>query len=887
MMAVRRGSQQQRTSSEFLPCYTNLCAQQGVCPINSMRAHKANITSSCLSIKVDRLQPEDWYPLLDALKCNASLKTVSLRSIWFQVHRTKEDEKARRQNRGLLAPHLRQPPSIHNSDATYDLAKALKSMLLQNNFITRLELVGIPFRRRDLRILSQGIARAPLMTLRISDCLLDNQHCAILCDALQVSTTLATVDLSRNAFTTRGLRHVLDVIKSQEANRGATAWHTSLRGRQPDMRVFSGILNLDLSDNPLLGDEAVEELYNVLVDDLWLLRLSLRGCGITSASAHLLHTLMAKNSNLIHVDLTENQLSQLTLDTCERHLAFNRGETRNRPWEEHQIAAKHNWAALHTDSAHETKHAAPFGATTASRKQAIPKANKKNRKKNAKPRRPQPSVRRAARTGPRSRDQRVNIRTERPAQQHARGANGRSGRSGAAGPMARHSSRHHVHHDHNRDDDHSRDSGSGSGGGYALPHHHRRHRGGGEEESEGRMRQRVEQELVEEIRAHARGVAGSATSTADDGASVPGRGASSGYSDEFDDDDHQLASAKAMVKGHAFLAADRVHHISNAGQRDGAPNAFPHTTDTASASAAAAAAATTTAPAHHPPQPDGAPAFEGDEQLSHARRSSQQMLTKYGMLHRDGSSRRGAANGQVLDHGVGADVGGVEGDDGDVSVSVDRELHHLDEADRRIDETLEHLESGRQRLRQRLDASSSRLSDSLASVRRLLRQPVAPTRTGTRARGVAHDGDDSGRNDRHHDHHGRQQQRTKHGARVSALPSSSTRSSASGAGDDSFDRPALSLRDLRAGPPTPQRMHTHHRHSHRGGDAGSSSGGGTENHTTQRQSLSQIARLKKELLRISSAGAADSGEEDDKLMAIEESIRRLHGLLDRMSTQMR
>ena len=87
-----------------------------------------------------------------------------------------------------------------------------------------------------------------------------------------MSSTLTTVDLSRNAITPRGLRALLGVITSQAANRGAAAWHTSLRGRQPDMRVFTGVLNLDLSFNSGLGDEAVKEIFNALVDDLWLLR---------------------------------------------------------------------------------------------------------------------------------------------------------------------------------------------------------------------------------------------------------------------------------------------------------------------------------------------------------------------------------------------------------------------------------------------------------------------------------------------------------------------------------------------------------------------------------------------------------------------------------------
>ena len=43
------------------------------------------------------------------------------------------------------------------------------------------------------------------------------------------------------------------------------------------------------------------------------------------------------------LDLT----APLTFEICEKHLAFNRGETANRPWDEHQLAALTNWNTLH------------------------------------------------------------------------------------------------------------------------------------------------------------------------------------------------------------------------------------------------------------------------------------------------------------------------------------------------------------------------------------------------------------------------------------------------------------------------------------------------------------------------------------------------------------
>merc|ERR1719326_1184575 len=119
MMALRG-----RDKEEFLACYRSLCAKQSVCPIDSMRAHKAKITNKQLSLKVDRLQPEDWHPLLAALRCNASLQTIALQSIWFETRRKVTSERDRRRNRGLVAPHLKHPPVVHSPAATYDVASA-------------------------------------------------------------------------------------------------------------------------------------------------------------------------------------------------------------------------------------------------------------------------------------------------------------------------------------------------------------------------------------------------------------------------------------------------------------------------------------------------------------------------------------------------------------------------------------------------------------------------------------------------------------------------------------------------------------------------------------------------------------------------------------------
>lgn len=124
-------------------------------------------------------------------------------------------------------------------------------------------------------------------------------------------------------------------------------------------------------------------------------------------------------------------------------------------------------------------------------------------------------------------------------------------------------------------------------------------------------------------------------------------------------------------------------------------------------------------------------------------------------------------------------------------------LHNLDEADRNIHSTLHDLEEGERNLRSRLDTSSTRLSDSLASVRQLLQQyrkPVAKTsledsfrRTSSVFREQFHGND-------------------AHSRDGNFLKSQLQRDEHSSSEDMEERQPPLSLRDLLSNPETPARQ---------------------------------------------------------------------------------
>lgn len=81
----------QKIKDNFKDFYEQLCALQNTCPLASVTA---NLQEGFIDCNADRIRLPDWNPLLDAFKCNNSLKFVALRSFW---HKTSQ------QDEGLLS----------------------------------------------------------------------------------------------------------------------------------------------------------------------------------------------------------------------------------------------------------------------------------------------------------------------------------------------------------------------------------------------------------------------------------------------------------------------------------------------------------------------------------------------------------------------------------------------------------------------------------------------------------------------------------------------------------------------------------------------------------------------------------------------------------------
>eukprot|EP00045_Choanoeca_perplexa_P005883 m.49252 g.49252 ORF g.49252 m.49252 type:complete len:456 (+) comp13349_c1_seq9:118-1485(+) len=320
-------------AQHFAEFYTHLCAKQGTFPVAAMRAHKAKMSDVLLTICVDRLTEQDWYPLLSALKINTRLQKITIESRWSHLRRQaarqrrKQRSQPSRHNRGLIPPSLQQRPLIHHPSAADDLARCLKCMLLNNRQLQSLELIGLPLLQRHALQLADAVAHHPkLMAIALRDCSLDDDAMQVVGGMLQSSNSIMTADLSYNPFTERGCRSIAQAIKAHNAKRGAQSWQQTLRDEPTDAHSMQGLRALDLSYCRHIKDAGGVELAQALDDDNWLLSLNLSNCGLTAVTAKAMTVTLVNNTGLMELKLKGNKITKGLKSRIAKVMALNRAE---------------------------------------------------------------------------------------------------------------------------------------------------------------------------------------------------------------------------------------------------------------------------------------------------------------------------------------------------------------------------------------------------------------------------------------------------------------------------------------------------------------------------------------------------------------------------------
>ncbi|KAL9951743.1 hypothetical protein ACROYT_G044467 [Oculina patagonica] len=327
MAMIETVRQRQKNSVDFASCYDNLCALQNSCPLGSITANLDEHTIDC---NADRIRHSDWTPILNALKINKTLKTISFRSYWQQTLYPDGEVSEQR----LQALRKKAPP-IRSKDVTYRVCRTIKECLSVTENLNSITFQGIPLRERDLTCLAKGISKnKTLQHLSLEFCQIGDSGVEILCNAIKNNTSVITVNFSGCSLTWRGADTLAKVIRHQATRRHSVAWQDSLRYRRPDLDRMPGLRRITICKNPLINDHGAELIAEALKDDLWVKALDMQQCGISTVGAMAFQPVLKFNTTIYVLDLRLNPLIEREVfGSLMEQLMINTGESElEYPW---------------------------------------------------------------------------------------------------------------------------------------------------------------------------------------------------------------------------------------------------------------------------------------------------------------------------------------------------------------------------------------------------------------------------------------------------------------------------------------------------------------------------------------------------------------------------
>ncbi|KAF9794025.1 hypothetical protein SFRURICE_015194 [Spodoptera frugiperda] len=242
---VGKGSET-KSSRIFHQCYVKCCKLQNLTPLtNVIPSGNGKVLDFC----VDRIKYADWPPILNALSCDLSLHSVSIK--------------------------CRQQVKTGNVDTT----QINKLALLTNS---------------------------SLQHLHLQRCLIGDAGCLAVCKSIRCLPNILTLDLSGCDLTPLGAGYIAELVKYQKIHRYSENWTHTLRYRLPELDAMAGLRRITLCANPQLGDVGVCKLLDVLADDLWIKALDVQNCGITENTSAAIQQMMTSNKTLVVLDIRNN-----------------------------------------------------------------------------------------------------------------------------------------------------------------------------------------------------------------------------------------------------------------------------------------------------------------------------------------------------------------------------------------------------------------------------------------------------------------------------------------------------------------------------------------------------------------------------------------------------
>ncbi|KAL1513471.1 hypothetical protein ABEB36_002877 [Hypothenemus hampei] len=299
--------------SVFYVWYTELCRRLNINPSTAVKPAKPKC-QTVLDFVADRLKVEEWTPLLSALRQDASLHVITVRSRIGNcqfLHEVDTKEKAKNIKRKY--------GSIWTAYILKQLLKSMSHSLRCTQVLTYLELDGLPLFMQYLEPLLQALKKNnTLKTLSFSNCSIQDSGCQLVCSYLRFTPNIEVLNLTGCNLSPASGEHLGKLIKYQQINRYCESWHHSLRYENPDAGKMRGIKRITINCNAYFGDTGLNFILDELEDDLWVKALDLQKCGLSENSANRIIDIVEYNKTLEIVDLRQNEL--LSLSTVEKVL---------------------------------------------------------------------------------------------------------------------------------------------------------------------------------------------------------------------------------------------------------------------------------------------------------------------------------------------------------------------------------------------------------------------------------------------------------------------------------------------------------------------------------------------------------------------------------------
>ncbi|CAH0396989.1 unnamed protein product [Chilo suppressalis] len=303
-----------KSSRIFHQCYLKCCKLQNLTPLNNViPSGNGKVLDFC----VDRIKYADWPPILNALSCDLSLHSVSIKCRQ-QVKTVLEQIDCER-----LAKTVNKRAVILTNFMLTNLVEAIAQLLANTTLLTSLLLDGLPLRIPYLNPLYEALlTNGSLQHLYLPHTLINDAGCLAVCKAVRCLPNILTLDLSGCELTSLGAGHIADLVKYQKIHRYSENWIHTLRYRMPELDTMAGLRRITLCGNPQLGDQGAAKLYDVLADDLWIKAVDLQNCGLTEQSADVALQMMNSNTTLVILDMRNN------VDICIESLSKLRAALR-------------------------------------------------------------------------------------------------------------------------------------------------------------------------------------------------------------------------------------------------------------------------------------------------------------------------------------------------------------------------------------------------------------------------------------------------------------------------------------------------------------------------------------------------------------------------------